>query len=199
MRGVEEEVGQSHMKTQQMGARGAPQSRGPTLWQVLRPMQPVPPPPHLCSPSSFPQPWRISRRRSSPMQGLGKSPEHGCCGWAWPTVGRAGVHGRKGQRQASEPGLLRINAAEAEQTAGRAATSWWKAEMTKCQPANRPSLPSRNPSVDSAPTRLAEGPRCSHATWGHFPTTCRERRPSGRLGQRGIHTQARPLALGAQQ
>lgn len=36
--------------------------------------------------------------------------------------------------------------------------SWSPAEITNCQRANRPSLPSRNPGVDSAPTGLAEGP-----------------------------------------
>lgn len=41
--------------------------------------------------------------------------------------------------------------------------------LTKCQQANRPALPSRNPSVDSAPTELAEGHR-------HGP--CRSDHPS---------------------
>lgn len=41
--------------------------------------------------------------------------------------------------------------------------------LTKCQWANRRSLPSRNPSVDSTSTELAEGPRRGPSELGPPP------------------------------
>lgn len=171
-----------------MGVQGALGSGGPTLWQVPRQ---APPPPHLLSPFSFPAApgggeeaagrfWSLLRWR---WGGDGMA-QHG------PSVGRAGVDRRQGQRQAPEPGLPRINTAEGEQTAEGAALSQWKAEITKCQPANRPSLPSRNPSVDSRSQDRQRGPDAAHTAGATSPMTHGGRRQSGCLGQRDVHTRA---------
>lgn len=86
-----------------------------------------------------------------------------------PSMGRAGVDRREGQRQATEPGLLRINTAEGEQTAEGATVSQWRQRLPSVNQQTDPPFPPGTPVLTQHPQDWQRGPDAAHTAWGHFP------------------------------
>lgn len=105
----------------------------------------------------------------------------------WPRVGRAGVSSGEGQQQALGASLLGAKQSVEEQTAAGPPCPGSAPEINRASVGKQALLPSRNPGVDSATRKLAEGPRSGPPRPGATspPPVLREG------GWPGIHTRPR--------